>query len=147
MCDLFQYPAEQPQPIAKGARNLPTARLMHSERVTKPSTYGKDVQYARLSDTEHNDMRDLAMGLWDVRNELRSVLSTPCSMYGRRGAGRSQTLGDILEGIVEKMREPHPVVRARVGKDLSIKQLETFNRIVRDVNVFLGSTFAEVSVP
>ncbi len=147
MCDLIEYPPEQPKQPASRTRGMPTASIPFSERVTKPSTYGKDVEYARLSDQEHTDMRDLALALWDTRDALRSVLSAPSSMYGRRGAGRTQTLRDILEGIVEKMREPHPVVRARVGKDLSIKQLEAFNSIVRDVNAFLGATFAEVSVP
>ncbi|WP_342162519.1 hypothetical protein [Methylobacterium sp. SD21] len=147
MCDLIEFPAQQPQQPATRTRGMPTARIIFSERVTKPSTYGKDVEYARLSDEDHDYLRGLALGLWDVRASLRSVLSAPSTMYGRRGAGRKQTLEDILEGIVEKMQGNHPVVRARVGKDLSIKQLTAFNRIVRDVNALLGSTFAETSVP
>lgn len=147
MCDLIEYPPEQPKQPDTRTRGMPTARIIFSERVTKPSTYGKDVEYARLSDEDHGYLRGLALGLWDVRASLRSVLLTSSSMYGRRGAGRKQTLEDILEGIVEKMQGNHPVVRARVGKDLSVKQLKAFNRIVRDVNAFLGATFAEVSVP
>jgi hypothetical protein len=118
-----------------------------SHVVSKTSNYGNDVEYARLSDADHAYVRSVIEALWDFRSPLRSVMDKASGLYGRRNQSR-QTQGELLEGLREKLAQPHPVIRGRKSADFSLKQLRALNRIIDDVNALLGGERIEqVNVP
>lgn len=144
MSELFEYPASQP---ATKASRLPQP-VIHSHVVTVPSKYGKDVEYARLSDSDHQYARDVIEVLDNNRHTLGGILGQPSGLYGQRSQ-RKQTKGDVLDGLMEKLRLPHPKVRGRKGEDFTLKQLRALNAIIDDVNAHLaeGDTIPHVHVP
>lgn len=146
MTDLFHFPPAPPA-ASSYARHLPTALLL-SERVSVPSPRtGKAIKYARLSDANHREVRNLITTLWDFRADIRMVLDQPSSLYGSRGGGTAQTFADILKGLHEKMHQRHPVLRGRVGEDLTIKQLGELNRLIDALNAQFGGDLPHVPVP
>lgn len=148
MSDLFHFPPAEAAP----ANNQPRTRAMivariSSHVVSKPSAYGKDVEYARLSDADHAYVRSVIETLWDHRTPLRQVMDKASGLFGRRNQSR-QTQGEVLEGLREKLAQPHPVIRGRKGEDFTLKQLKALNRIIDDVNALLGGeTIEHVAVP
>ena len=145
MTDLFQFPAATAASTSR-SKPLPQAHIF-SHVVTKPSRFGKDVEYARLSEDDHAYARAVIEALHDFRGDLRSVLKQPSGLYGQRSQSK-QTKGDILDGLMEKLRQPHPVIRGRKGEDFTLKQLKALNKIIDDVNALLGGdTIEHVNVP
>jgi hypothetical protein len=118
-----------------------------SHVVSKTSNYGKDVEYARLSDADHAYVRSVIETLWDFRSPLRAVMDKASGLYGRRNQAR-QTQGEVIEGLREKLAQQHPVIRDRKGADFTLKQLRALNKIIDEVNALLGETPIEhVAVP
>ena len=146
MNDLFQFPAATAAAPATRSKSLPTANIC-SHVVTKPSTFGKDVEYARLSEDDHAYTRTVVEALNDFRKELRQVLDMPSGLFGRRSQSK-QTKGELLDGFIEKLGKPHPAIRGRKGEDFTLKQLKALNKIIDDVNALLsGETIEHVTVP
>ncbi|UYW27695.1 hypothetical protein OKC48_04065 [Methylorubrum extorquens] len=148
MSELFHFPPAAAEP----ANNQPRTRAMivariSSHVVSKPSAYGKDVEYARLSEADHAYVRSVIETLWDHRTPLRQVMDKASGLFGRRNQSR-QTQGEVLEGLREKLAQPHPVIRGRKGEDFTLKQLSALNKIIDDVNALLGDqTIEHVTVP
>lgn len=144
MCELFEYP-DSPAAPNSAKRSLPQPQI-HSHVVTVPSKRGgKDVEYARLSDSDHQYARDVIEVLDNNRRMLAGILSQPSGLYGLRSQ-RKQTKGDVLDGLMEKLRLPHPKVRGRKGEDFTLKQLRALNAIIDDVNAHLAGNDAIPSV-
>lgn len=147
MSDLFQFPPPEP-----AAEKQPRTRAMivariSSHVVSKPSAYGKDVEYARLSDADHAYARLIIETLHDFRGSLRAVMDKASGLFGRRNQSR-QTQGELLDGLREKLAQPHPAIRGRKGEDFTLKQLKALNRIIDDVNALIGEgSIAQVAVP
>ncbi|WP_426313529.1 hypothetical protein ACN9MF_17990 [Methylobacterium fujisawaense] len=148
MSDLFHFPAAIPV-AAPTITRTPGVTQAVSERVKVPSPRtGKAIDYARLSDADHREMRDMIRALWDFRSDICAVLDEPSGLYGSRGGGKAQTFSDILKGLYDKMHLRHPVLRGRVGEDLTIKQLGELNRLIDALNAhFGGGTLQRVVVP
>lgn len=148
MSDLFHFPPEDQTPAPKTPRTraMIVARIS-SHVVSKPSAYGKDVEYARLSDADHAYARLIIETLHDFRGSLRAVMDKASGLFGRRNQSR-QTQGELLDGLREKLAQPHPAIRGRKGEDFTLKQLRALNRIIDDVNALLGEeTIEHVNVP
>lgn len=147
MSDLFEYPAATPTPAATPPR---APKVLHSlsERVKVPSERnGKVVEYARLSDADHKEVREVIRSFWEYRDSLQTVLDQPSGLYGSRGKGSAQTFWDVLAGMYEKMLKRHPILHGRVGQDLTIKQLAELNRLIDAFNAQFGGTLTHVPVP
>lgn len=148
MSDLFAFPpaAVQP-PVAKTLRALGVLQVL-SERVSVPSPRtGRAIEYARLSDADHREVRNMIRALWDFRADIKLVLDQPSGLYGSRGGGKAQTFWDVLKGFYDKMHQRHPVLKARVGEDLTIKQLGELNRLIDALNAQYGGGLSHVPVP
>jgi hypothetical protein len=146
MNDLFQFPAAAEATTTSRSKPLPQVNIC-SHVVTKPSTFGKDVEYARLSEDDHAYTRAVVEALNDFRKELRQVLDMPSGLFGRRSQSK-QTKGELLDGFIEKLSRPNPAIRGRKGEDFTIKQLKAFNKIIDDVNALLsGESIEHVNVP
>lgn len=147
MSDLFHFPPEEaPAPNQPRTRAMIVARIS-SHVVSKPSAYGKDVEYARLSDADHAHARLIIETLHDFRGSLRAVMDQASGLFGRRNQSR-QSQGELLDGLREKLAQPHPAIRGRKGEDFTLKQLKALNRIIDDVNALLGEEAIEhVNVP
>ncbi|MCK2054771.1 hypothetical protein [Methylobacterium sp. 37f] len=146
MNDLFQFPAAAAATPATRSKSLPAANIC-SHVVTKTSTFGRDVEYARLSEDDHAYTRAVIEALNHFRKELRQVLDMPSGLYGRRSQSK-QTKGELLDGFIEKLSKPHPAIRGRKGEDFTIKQLKALNKIIDDVNALLsGESIEHVNVP
>ena len=146
MEDLFEYPPTHTAGTSR-ARPVPQARIF-SHKVTVPSrSGGKDVEYARLSDADHDYARAVIETLDEHRHILGRILDEASGLYGQRSRSR-QTKGDLLHGLMEKLRLPHPRVRGRRGEDFTLKQLRALNGIIDDVNAHIeGDGIAHVVVP
>jgi hypothetical protein len=75
------------------------------------------------------------------------VLDQPSGLYGSRGGGKAQTFSDVLEGFYDKMHQRHPILRGRVGEDLTIKQLGELNRLIDALDAQYGGGLVHVPVP
>ncbi|MGC5777600.1 hypothetical protein [Methylobacterium sp. NFXW15] len=147
MNDLFEMPdSTQPQPPVVRTR---TPKMLHalSERVKVPASNGKTVEYARLSDADHHEVREVIRSFYDFRDDIRIVLDQPSGLFGSRGKGSAQTFWDVLVGMYEKMHKRHPILHARVGQDLTIKQLDELNRLIDALNKQFGGDLAYIPVP
>ncbi|CAO4175976.1 hypothetical protein [Methylorubrum populi] len=146
MSDLFHFPPATP--TASPANRAPGVLHALSERVKVPSPRtGKAVEYARLSDADHREVRQMIRALWDFRADIRVVLNQPSGLYGSRGGGKAQTFSDILKGLYDKMHQRHPVLRGRIGEDLTVKQLGELNRMIDALNTQFGGGLPHVPVP
>lgn len=148
MSDLFQFPpAAATAPVATTLRTLGVLQVI-SERVkvSSPRT-GKAIEYARLSDADHKEVRNMIRALWDHRIDIQRVLDQPSGLYGSRGGGKLQTFSDILKGLHDKMHQRHPKLRGRIGEDLTIKQLGELNRLIEALNAQFGGDLTHVPVP
>ena len=147
MNDLFTFPPADQPPAAKPHTKAMIVARISSHVVSKSSNYGKDVEYARLSDADHAHVRLVIETIWDFRAALRQVMDKASGLYGRRNQAR-QTQGEVIEGLREKLAQQHPVIRERKGADFTLKQLRTLNKIIDEVNALLGQkAFQHVAVP
>lgn len=147
MTDLFHFPQVAPTAAPIHIR-APGVLQALSQRVNVPSPRtGKAIDYARLSDADHREVRNMIRALWDCRSDIRMVLDQPSGLYGSRGGGTSQTFGDILKGLHDKMHQRHPVLRGRVGEDLTVKQLGELNRLIDALNGQFSGDLPHVPVP
>lgn len=147
MNDLFEMPeSHQLQPVPALVR---APKVLHSlsERVKVPASNGKTVEYARLSDADHHEVREVIRSFYDFRDDIRIVLDQPSGLFGSRGKGSAQTFWDVLMGMYEKMHKRHPILHGRVGQDLTIKQLNELNRLVDALNNQFGGGLTHVPVP
>ena len=147
MSDLFQFPPKA-QTAASAITRAPGVLQALSERVKvlSPRT-GKAIEYARLGDADHKEVRNMIRALWDHRTDIRLVLDQPSGLYGSRGGGTLQIFSDILKGLYDKMHQRHPVLRGRIGEDLTIKQLGELNRLIDALNAQFGGDLTHVPVP
>ncbi|MFD6318616.1 hypothetical protein [Methylorubrum thiocyanatum] len=146
MSDLFHFPPAAP--TASPATRAPGVLQALSERLKVPSPRtGKAIDYARLSDADHREVRNMIRALWDFRADIRVVLDQPSGLYGSRGGGRLQTFSDILKGMYDKVHQRHPVLRGRIGEDLTIKQLGELNRLIDALNAQFGGDLPHMPVP
>lgn len=49
--------------------------------------------------------------------------------------------------MYDKMHQRHPVLRGRIGKDLTVKQLGELNRLIDALNAQYGGGLTHVPVP
>lgn len=147
MSDLFQFPPAVPATSVATTR-APGVLQALSERVKVPSPRTRKlVEYARLSDADHREVRQMVRALWDCRDDIRAVLDRPSGLYGSRGGGTLQTFSDILKGLYDKMHQRHPILKGRVGEDLTIKQLGELNRLIDALNAQFKGDLTHVPVP
>ena len=146
MNQLFAFPEIE---TASMRRNIPLPMVhIASQRISVASKQTmKGVEYARLSDADHYLIKTMIEVLSENRASIKSVLLQPSRLYGSRGGGKGQALGDILDGLYAKMKPRHPFLQGRVGEDLTIKQLRELNVIIAAINTAFGSDFNPVSVP
>ncbi len=148
MTELFQFPDTTPTPITPSySKPLPVAHVLSERVVVQSARTGKNIEYARLSDADHREVRNMIRALWDLRSDIRTVLDEPSGLYGSRGGGKAQTFSHILKGLYDKMHLRHPVLRGRVGEDLTIKQLGELNRLIDVLNARHGGGLSHVPVP
>ncbi|TPW25845.1 hypothetical protein [Pararhizobium mangrovi] len=135
MKDLFEFP-EEPSGDPKPRRPRTNDGVAVSHIVEQSSERGKKpIQYVRLTHEDHEDLQELVRCLTHLQKAecIDVILKRSSGNYGS-ALGRPSTLGDMLTGVRGKLHRNHPVVPGRQGQDVTVKQLESINRLAMAVN-------------
>lgn len=101
----------------------------YTRDVEVPSRKGGSVWYVRLTAERHEALKDILSSILANKHEWKRELALKSGLYGER-IGKPSTFLHLVEGMNERMNEPHPNVKGRMGLDCSRAQMDALDTLL-----------------